>query len=57
MEGEIITSQEIFRFRRRGVSPEGRVIGDFEPTGVRPSFVDRLKVAGIDLPLSMFSPR
>ncbi len=57
MEGEIITSQEIFRFRRRGVSPDGMVIGDFEPTGVRPSFVDRLKVAGIDLPLSMFSPR
>jgi pilus assembly protein CpaF len=57
MEGEIITSQEIFRFRRRGVSPEGMVIGDFEPTGVRPSFVDRLKVAGIDLPLTMFSPR
>ncbi|MDF1501870.1 CpaF family protein [Roseisolibacter sp. H3M3-2] len=57
MEGEIITSQEIFRFRKRGVSSEGMVVGDFEPTGVRPSFVDRLKVAGIDLPLSMFAPR
>jgi hypothetical protein len=33
------------------------VIGDFEPTGVRPQFADRLKVAGIELPSSMFVPR
>jgi pilus assembly protein CpaF len=57
MEGEIVTSQELFRFRRRGVSPDGSVIGDFEPTGVRPQFADRLKVAGIELPPTMFTPR
>jgi pilus assembly protein CpaF len=57
MEGEIVTSQELFRFRRRGVSPDGAVIGDFEPTGVRPQFADRLKVAGVELPSSMFTPR
>ena len=34
MEGEVITVQEIFRFKRRGISPEGKVIGVFEPTGV-----------------------
>ena len=37
MEGDIITAQEIFRYRRRGVSPDGTVVGDFEPTGVRPA--------------------
>jgi pilus assembly protein CpaF len=57
MEGEVITSQEVYRFRRRGVAPDGTVVGDFEPTGVRPGFVERLRVAGIDLPLSMFTPR
>ncbi len=57
MEGEVITSQEVYRFRRRGVSPDGTVVGDFEPTGVRPGFVERLRVAGIDLPLSMFTAR
>jgi pilus assembly protein CpaF len=57
MEGEIVTSQELFRFRRRGVSPDGSVVGDFEPTGVRPQFADRLKVAGVELPSAMFTPR
>jgi hypothetical protein len=42
MEGDVISTQEIYRFRRRGVSPEGQVIGTFEPTGVRPQFMDRL---------------
>ncbi|HEU4564552.1 MAG TPA: CpaF family protein [Gemmatimonadaceae bacterium] len=56
MEGDIITSQEIYRFRRRGVAQDGTVIGQFEPTGVRPVFADKLKVAGVDLPVQMFIP-
>jgi pilus assembly protein CpaF len=55
MEGEVITMQEIFRFRRRGISPEGKVVGAFEATGVRPQFMERLQVAGIDLPMDMFA--
>ena len=57
MEGDIITSQEIFRFRKRGVAPDGTVVGDFGATGVRPTFVDRLKVAGIDVPVTLFDAR
>jgi pilus assembly protein CpaF len=57
MEGDIITSQELYRFRRRGVSPDGMVVGDFEPTGVRPLFTERLRVAGIDLSPAMFTTR
>jgi pilus assembly protein CpaF len=57
MEGEVITIQEIFRFRRRGISPEGKVIGQFESTGVRPLFLDRLKVAGIEIPPHLFAER
>jgi pilus assembly protein CpaF len=57
MEGDVISTQEIYRFRRRGVSPEGQVIGTFEPTGVRPQFTDRLRVAGIDLAPTMFALR
>jgi pilus assembly protein CpaF len=57
MEGEIITAQELFRFRRRGVSADGTVVGQFEATGVRPLFTDRLKVAGIELPPNMFASR
>ena len=54
MEGEVITTQEVYRFRRRGITAEGQVVGTFEATGVRPLFTDRLKVAGIELPASMF---
>ena len=55
MEGDVITAQEIFRFRRRGVAADGTVVGQFEATGVRPTFVDRLKVAGVELPANMFA--
>ena len=54
MEGEVITTQEVYRFKRRGVTPEGRIIGQFEATGVRPTFTDRLRVSGIELPSRMF---
>ena len=50
MEGEIVTTQEIFRFRRRGVTPEGKIVGAFEPTGVRPLFAEKLKIAGVEIP-------
>ncbi|MBY0490468.1 MAG: CpaF family protein [Gemmatimonadaceae bacterium] len=54
MEGDIISTQELFRFRRRGIAEDGRVIGHFEATGVAPTFTERLHVAGVDLPPSMF---
>ena len=54
MEGDVVTTQEVYRFRRRGITAEGQVVGQFEATGVRPLFVERLKVAGVDLPLQMF---
>jgi pilus assembly protein CpaF len=55
MEGDVISAQEIFRFRRQGVSNDGVVVGRFEATGVRPGFTDRLRVAGVELPASLFS--
>ena len=55
MEGPVTATQEIFRFRRRGISPEGQVIGDFEPTGVRPQFMERLRVAGVDISNDLFA--
>jgi pilus assembly protein CpaF len=57
MEGDIITMQEIFRFQRRGISRDGAVVGQFEATGVRPLLVDRLRLAGVDLPPNLFAER
>ncbi len=57
MEGDLVTTQDIFLFERTGVSSEGRVVGRFRPTGVRPKFSERLKAAGIELPTAHLSKR
>ncbi|MDT7541621.1 MAG: pilus assembly protein CpaF [Acidobacteriota bacterium] len=54
MEGETITMQEIFQFERKGVDKDGKVIGRFRPTGVRPRFAERLKQYGMQLPRAFF---
>jgi pilus assembly protein CpaF len=54
MEGDLVTTQDIFVFERTGMSGDGRVIGRFRPTGVRPKFSERLKAAGIELPPQLF---
>ncbi|RZI44002.1 CpaF family protein [Herbaspirillum sp. HC18] len=56
MEGDVITTQEIFAFRQTGIDAKGGVIGHFRATGVRPRFADRLRVQGIELPESLFDP-
>jgi pilus assembly protein CpaF len=54
MEGEVVTMQDIFVFRKRGVREGGEVLGEFIATGIRPKFAERLMVTGIQLPASMF---
>jgi pilus assembly protein CpaF len=54
MEGNVVTMQDIFVFQRKGMSEDGTVLGEYRPTGIRPKFVDRLKVAGIVVPAGIF---
>jgi pilus assembly protein CpaF len=54
MEGDVITMQEIFAFEKAGVTQDGKVIGRFRATGVRPKVCERLKASGIHLPADMF---
>jgi pilus assembly protein CpaF len=54
MESEMISMHEIFSFVRRGVGPNGKVVGSFRPSGIRPKFTEKLRVAGILLPTEMF---
>ena len=54
MEGDIITMQEIFLFEKLGITQEGKVIGRFRATGVRPKCAERLRACGIHLPAEMF---
>jgi pilus assembly protein CpaF len=57
MEQDVIIMQEIFRFKQLGIDQNGRAYGQFETTGVRPSFVTRLEAAGIKLPSNLFQER
>ena len=54
MDENVISMQEIFRFTRKGVGPDGKVVGVFEPTRIRPKFLERLRIAGIVLPHDLF---
>lgn len=57
MEGDAVTMQEIYTFERLGVDASGKAHGRFVATGLRPSFLDRLKAAGVELPASIFERR
>src|SRR6516162_5252168 len=57
MEQDMIIMQEVFRYKQLGIDQNGRSYGQFEATGVRPSFVNRLEAAGIKLPSNLFQER
>jgi pilus assembly protein CpaF len=57
MEGEVVTTQEIFKFERHGIDDDGNVLGELVPTGIRPSFTERLRLAGVPLPAGLFERR
>jgi pilus assembly protein CpaF len=54
MEQDVITMQEIFAFKKTGIAEDGKVIGAFRATGIRPKCADLLATAGHKLPMEMF---
>ena len=54
LEGEQVTMQDIFLFEKTGVAENGKVLGRFKATGVRPRFYEKLRSSGIQLPASLF---
>jgi pilus assembly protein CpaF len=54
MEENVISMQEIFAFNKKGIGPDGKVIGVFQPTRIRPRFLERLRLSGIILPPALF---
>ena len=56
MEGETITMQEIFRFKKEGMDENNKVIGHHEATGIRPKFLLDAEAYGIKLPAELFRP-
>jgi pilus assembly protein CpaF len=56
MEGEVVTMQDIFRYRQTGRTPDGTVVGRFEATGIRPRFLDDAMSHGVSLSPDLFRP-
>lgn len=56
MEGDIIQMQEIFRFKKTGMGKDGKVLGHFEATGIRPRFLEELSAMGVEFPDDYFDP-
>ncbi len=54
MEESVISMHEIFNFSKKGIGPDGKVIGAFQPTRIRPKFLEQLRVSGIFLPTGLF---
>ncbi len=57
MEGDTISIQDIFIFEKMGVQEDGKVLGGFRTTGLRPKFAEQLVTSGIELPLDLFEPK
>lgn len=55
MEGDTIVMQDIFLFEKRGLDPEGKILGQFRATGIRPKFLETIHTAGIQLPTEIFA--
>lgn len=54
MEGDMVTIQEIFVFKKSGIGENGAVLGEFLPSGIRPRCSEQLATSGIQLPTSIF---
>jgi pilus assembly protein CpaF len=56
MEGEVISMQEVFRYQRTGLRPDGKIIGHFTACGVRSHYAERFRQWGYDLPAAIYEP-
>ena len=54
MEGDIIILQDLFRYVQDYIDDKGKSVGHFEASGLQPAFMDKFKMNGVDLPLSIF---
>ncbi|HEY7269359.1 MAG TPA: CpaF family protein [Dehalococcoidia bacterium] len=55
MEGQVLTMQDIFRYEQTGVGEDGKVVGHFKATGIRPRFADRFEHLPVNLPQGLYA--
>ena len=56
MEGDVITTQDLFRFEQTGMDADGKLTGHFVSTGMQPSFMEKFQTNGVELPEDFFMP-
>ena len=54
MEGDVITTQDLFRFEQTGMDADGKLTGHFVSTGMQPSFMEKFQTNGVELPEDFF---
>ena len=54
MERDVVAMQEILTFHKTGISEDGKVLGEYHATGIRPKFADRLQISGVKVPSALF---
>jgi pilus assembly protein CpaF len=57
MQGDLVALQDIFEFRQTGLDADGKVGGYFSATGKIPACIERFRALGLDVPMSIFTPR
>jgi pilus assembly protein CpaF len=55
MQGETVTLNEIFRYKEEGFDKNRKIIGQFQPTGMMPTFIDEFQQRGVKIPRTLFS--
>jgi pilus assembly protein CpaF len=56
MEGDVVQLQDIIKYTRTGVDENGRVLGEFRATGIRPRFLSDISTIGLNVDMSIFDP-
>ena len=56
MEGDIITMSEIFTYQRKGLDEDGKIMGQYQATGLVPKFADKIKARGLGMDINLFRP-
>ena len=56
MEGDVITTQDLFRFEQTGMDADGKLTGHFVSTGMQPGFMEKFQTNGVELPEDFFMP-
>jgi len=55
LEGDTVVLQDIFIFDQKGVDDNGKIVGQFKPTGIRPKFLSKLEASGVRVPDDIFA--